>query len=139
MCRILSCFIAIIAACAMQSYNKPLFSDAEGDFYLYTGSASSQCRIISITKADYEKGMYDYLGVCGGSVHNVSEGYIIAQIEKLGARHVLTERSGDTVTKYYYSTKIPVYKRVNGKKVNLQTAETCDSYTIGSPLIFGGY
>ena len=131
--------LSFAAACCIQVDTSPILSGADGDYNLYFGTSSSQCRILSVDKGEYARGFYDRAGVKGISVNNVDGDFIKSEIEKLNAQLVFTEIVGGVVVKYYYSTKIPAYKRVNGKKVNLQTAESKDNYTIGSPLIFGGF
>ena len=137
--KIIAALVAFIAACFIQADEKPILSGADGNYNLYVGTASSQCKIISVEKERYERGDYDRTGVTGVSVSNVNADFVKNEIEKLSAELVFTEKTDDVVVKYYYSTKISAYKRVNGKKVNLQTAERADNYTIGSPLIFGGF
>ena len=132
-------FAALLAACALQINNKPLFSDSTGEIYAYLGNASSQCEMICVSDEGVDGGMINGKKICGYCVMNVDSSYVEQKIKELNAQLVFSERVGDTDTKYYYSTKIPVYKRVNGKKVNLQTAETNGNNTIGSPMIFGGY
>ena len=131
--------LSFAAACYVQVGADRILSGADGDYNIYVGTASSQCAILSVGKEEYESGLYDRAGVTGISVNNVDGDYVKSEIDKLNARLVHTEIVGGVVVKYYYSTKIPAYKRVNGKKVNLQTAERSDNFTIGTPLIFGGY
>ena len=137
--KIIAALVALIAAGFIQVNEKPILSGADGNYDLYVGTASSQCKIVPVEKELYERGDYDRTGVTGVSVSNVDADFVKKEIEKLNAKLVFTEHTQGVVIKYYYSTKISAYKRVNGKKVNLQTAERADSYTIGSPLIFGGF
>jgi|GEM_PF-1812151 len=119
--------------------DEPIISSDVDIVTLYLDSASSNCERITVS---YEQYLNEYLSsgrVFGVCVERVDENFAIDIVERLSARPVFEEKLSGTVTKYYYSTKIPFYKRVNGKKVNLQVAESFGNFTVASPLIFGGF
>lgn len=118
---------------------EPVFYGADCDVTLYLGSKSSQCVIKTVSYQEYLRLSTKNTGVCGSSIERADARFVENCIKRLGAEKVFSETVGDTLTEYYYSTKISGYMLVNGKKVNIQTAVTNGNHTIGSPMIFGGY
>ena len=136
--KIFIALIALVAVSVVCAPNKQLFGGANGEITLYRGSASSQCRIVAVEVENYENAVRS-ADVTGQCISGVDGTFVGDTLSRLGAVCVADESVGSISTKYYYSPQIPVYKRVNGKKVNLQVSCTGDVYTMGSPLVFGAY
>ncbi|MBP5177012.1 MAG: hypothetical protein ILP02_00330 [Clostridia bacterium] len=113
----------------------PRFDGSGGTVCYYVGSTSSSCRVEYAGEGDIPPKK----GVRGSGVYGVDDAFVKELIKSTQAKKVFSETVEDIVVDYYYSAKIPAYKRVSGKKINLQTARRGDVYTVGSPLIFGGY
>ena len=139
--KILAAFIAVlavIASCDIKTDEKRIFADSDKDVTVYVGSASSTATMKVISYGDYPNG-YDDRRVLGSSVHGCDEEYVSDLIDDLGAKEVFFEDLGDVLCVYYYSPRIRSFKTINGKKVNLQTAKRNEKYSVGCPMIFGGY
>lgn len=59
-------------------------------------------------------------------------------IELFDAKMVFKEEALGVTSRYYYSNKLPIYKYVNGKRVNLHINQS-DVITVGYPIIYGSY
>lgn len=116
------------------------FGGATGNYSFYLGSASSTCEIVTVDAESADEVKKNLNNVCGESLSTTDGDYIRKKITEYGATFLFEENVDGTTVRYYYSPEIGGGKTVNGKKVNLQTAESENGcYTIGTPLIFGGF
>lgn len=111
----------------------------EGDYTFYVGKASSNAEIITVDQSVALATKKSLKNVFGESVKCSDKSKIEGELNRLSAQFVFSEKIDDLVVNYYYSNKISRYKVINGKKINLQTAERNNNFTIGSPLIFGSF
>ena len=130
--------IVMTAACCFLRPSVPIekaFGGYEGQVTVCVGAFGSDCKFVKARVKD----IFYLKGVVGACVENADEKFISDVVASSGAEKVFEESVSDTVTTYYYSPQISVYKSINGKKVNLQTASTNCKLTIGIPMIFGGF
>ena len=130
--------LAVTVLCDIKADEKLIFADCKKDVTVYLDNASSTATIKKISSRDYLNG-YGDLKVFGASVHGCDEEYVYFLIDDLNAKEVFFEDIGDVKCVYYYTPNIRSYKIINGKKVNLQTAKRGEKYSVGCPMIFGGY
>ena len=135
--KIIVCLVSLLAT-ATFSFKGAVFSDSPAGFTVYVGADGSSGRAVAV-EGVFEALSYLTVGVYGCSVKGVDRGYVEKKLKDLDAVYLFAESAEAVVTKYYYSAHIPFYKTINGKKVNLQTAEVGLKYVVGSPLIYGGY
>jgi hypothetical protein len=60
-------------------------------------------------------------------------------ISDYNAKILMTERIEEGISVYAYSDKIPFFKRVFGKKINLHIFIGKSYLKVGTPLIFGSF
>ncbi|MBP5193556.1 MAG: hypothetical protein J6126_02365 [Clostridia bacterium] len=113
--------------------------ETEGKTYFYAGR-SSLAEMVG--RADYIK-TYDYplslLSVKAESAYVPGECEVDKLLEKYSAK-VLFSRESEGLKEYYcFSSKMRAGISVRGRTVNLHIAVAKDGYSIGTPLIFGGY
>lgn len=135
--KLLSIILIVCIFCAFNYYRKPLFYNGEGWYTVCMGEGSSG-KIEGFSTAEIEN-YYLYKNIKGQSLTTRDKDYIDDFLKKYDCELLFTEEVEGVVTQYYYSPKISTYKPVNGKRVNVQTATRECFFTIGSPLIYGGY
>lgn len=135
--KLLSLILIICIFCAFNYCRQPLFYDGEGWYSVCLGEGSSG-KIEGFSTSEIED-YYLYKNIRGQSLTTKDKRYIDDFLKRYDCKLLFIEEVEGVVTKYYYSPKISVYKPVNGKKVNVQTAVSEEIFTIGSPLIYGGY
>lgn len=59
-------------------------------------------------------------------------------IDRYSAKMIFTEQTDNGESFYYYTEKLPIYKYINGKRVNLHI-HVGKKITVGYPIIFGSY
>ncbi len=116
----------------------PFFYDAKGEYAVCIGEGGSLSEINTFSTEEMEK-FYDFENVTAQSVRVYDLDYIDVIIKRYGFEKVFEEKVENISVCYYYSDKIPVYKSINGKKINLQTALGNQIYTIGTPMIYGSF
>lgn len=130
--------ILIVFTFDVLAYNNlPLFSGGDGVYTITIGEGSKG--VFKSFSTDDINEFYLYSRIDGQSLTTENEKFIREFLEKYECVEVFSEVVSGIVVKYYYSPKISVYRSINGRKVNVQTAENGNNYTIGSPLIYGGY
>ena len=99
-------------------------NSSSGEFY-YTNSCSIKDHFIGNGKSktyplnfDYEKEIINYYD---------------AKVVEISTNGKYVENY------YYYSSTLPNFVNVNGKKVNVHVAVTKDNITVGYPIIYYGY
>lgn len=111
-----------------------------GDSYcFYVGDDSSCCQIINVEVKNAEKIKRSLDGISGESFKTKKLSDVDKVIEDYDAKLQFSEQIGETTINYYYTDKLSYFKRIKGKKVNLQTARSNEVYTVGTPLIFGSF
>lgn len=118
------------------TFNKPLFLclNQKGDYEIYSSSYSSNA---VIKKLDKEKLSFEFF-YTGESVEIEYIDYsVIKEIFCLKTIKIESFSEGKNV--YAYSKKIPTYKIIDGKKVNVHVFYGKNSCKIGSPLIYGSF
>lgn len=109
----------------------------EGEKEMYFLSASSNCKIVGVqSESEF---VYFMPALKGESVKLYRPQDKDEILKKYSAKEVFSERAGNIVNRYYYSPKISRFTTINGKKVNLQIADSNGEITVGIPLIFGSY
>lgn len=127
----------IYIVCFYHPLSVPLFVGAEGVYSVTYGGCSS-----GKTESFYAEQINDffkYSDIDGQSLYTENLSYVNDFLTEYDCRLVFSEVFDGLVVKYYYTPKISVYRSINGKKVNIQTADRDGGFTIGSPLIYGGY
>ncbi len=118
----------LVVTCSM-----PLFSRYEKDVKIYLNSNSSLC----------EETVQDRLLLAGktGESFCFEKGEIeIEQIfDDFRAEIIMVEEIEEGQSIYAYSKKIPCYKIIKGKKINLHVFVAKDTVKVGAPLIFGSF
>lgn len=117
--------------------NRPLFLGCDGVYTITIGEGSKGV-FKSFFTDDIDE-FYLYSRIDGQSVTTENEEFIREFLEKYECEKVFSETVSGIVVNYYYTPQIFAYRSINGLKVNVQTAKSGDNYTIGSPLIYGGY
>lgn len=117
--------------------NRPLFLGCDGVYTITIGEGSKGV-FKSFSTDDIDE-FYLYSRIDGQSVTTENEEFIREFLEKYECEKVFSETVSGIVVNYYYTPQISAYRSINGLKVNVQTAKSGDNYTIGSPLIYGGY
>lgn len=117
--------------------SRPLFLGCDGVYTVTIGEGSKG--VFKSFSTEDIKEFYLYSRIDGQSLTTENEVFIQEFLEKYECVKVFSETVSNIVVKYYYSPKISAYRSINGVKVNVQTAENGNNYTIGSPLIYGGY
>ncbi len=134
-CFALLLIIYIFGCC--NSSTKPLFADGEGYYTVTTGGGSAG--EFKTFKSDEIYKFYTVKNITGQSLATFDKDYINDFLIKYDAIKVFSETVQGIEINYYYTDKISGYRSINGKKVNLQTSDDNGLYTIGSPLIYGGF
>ena len=120
------CFLAVTCS-------RPLFSRYEKDVKIYLNSNSSLC----------EETVQDKLlqaGKTGESFCFLKGEIKVEQIFKdFSAEVIMVEQIEEGQSIYAYSKKIPYYKIIDGKKINLHVFVAKDTVKVGTPLIFGSF
>lgn len=138
-------FKSIVAAFSLMTFfilginSNPVFYDAESTVTVYTDYKSSNCSFVFVSSDDYATEFKKIKKVTGECVEGASIEYINKTLARLNAKKQFSEKVDNIVATYYYSDKIKGYMIVNGKKVNLQTAEGENLNTIATPMIFGSF
>ena len=117
-------------------FNKPLFLtlNQNGEYEIYSSSYSSNA---VIKKLDREKLSFEFF-YTGESVEIEYTDYsVIKDIFCLKTVKIESFSQGKNV--YAYSRKIPNYKLIDGKRVNVHVFYGKNSCKIGSPLIYGSF
>lgn len=129
----------IIAKISLDSsaFKLPLFKDGCGLYTVTTGGGSSG-KMYTFKTEDLHL-FNNIKNITGQSLSTQSKQYINDFLLEYDCVFVFEETVDNLVIKYYYTTKISAYRSINGKKINVQTCENNDYYTIGSPLIYGGF
>lgn len=130
-------FAIAVSRCFLTPLCVPIFKGAEGIYSVTYGGCSSGVTE-SFSTCKMEK-FYNYNDIDGQSLCTENGGYVKSFLKDKGCKLMFTENIDGIVIKYYYTPKISVYRSINGKKVNIQTAENKGNFTIGSPMIYGGY
>lgn len=132
---ILLLLVAVI--CFTQS--SALFQ-AEGQYVLYNGKNGSDAEMIFVENYEQaEKIKKTLKGYSGESICLKNAMLADYFIEKFNAKLVKTEKAGNVVSYYYYSSKIDFYQLIGGVKVNLHVAKDGEKTYLGSPLIYSGF
>ncbi len=116
---------------------EPLFKDCKGYYTVTTGGGSAGKFTTFSTDEMYK--FYSVKNITGQSLATYDKGYIDNFLVEYEAEKVFSETVQGIVINYYYSDKIRGYRSINGKKVNIETSDDNGFYTIGSPLIYGGF
>ncbi len=115
----------------------PVFSDGEGIYSVTYGGESSG---ITESFPTYKmKKFYDFNDIDGQSLYTKNGEYVEKFLKENGCELMFSETIDGLIVRYYYTPKISVYRSVNDKKVNIQTVKNEENFTIGSPMIYGGY
>ena len=132
----LKVLIILCAFCVFASYCfYPCFTGGNAVYYSERSSlADTEC-------AD------EYLLSHGVSFYHIkAESAYFAQkrdvleiLKEYRARVVFTERVGGVMNYYCRSYLLPLGERLKGKVVNLHVAVSDSGYTVGTPIIYGGY
>lgn len=135
--RICSLILIFALICAYKIPFKPLFKSAEGYYTLTVGEGTlGRFYTVKAEKIDCFRGIFN---VSGQSLKTENKEYIDNFLRDYSCVQIKTETVDGLTIRYYYSSKIPVYRSINGKKVNVQTCFGKDYYVIGSPLIYCGF
>lgn len=135
--KIAAILITLLLPCLCKFSSSPIFAEGSGYYGVTTGKGSAGKTEYFETTEMYK--FYGYVLVCGQSLTTDDKTYIDDFLAANACVEVKEEHVENITIKYYYSPKMWGYKTVNGKKVNVQTAEIKGKYTIGTPLIYGGY
>lgn len=130
-------FAITVSRCFLTPLRAPIFTGAEGVYSVTYGGCSSGVTV-SFSTCKMEK-FYDYNEIDGQSLCTENGEYVKNFLKEKGCELMFAEIIDGIVVKYYYTPQISVYRSINGKKVNIQTAENKVKFTIGSPMIYGGY
>lgn len=106
------------------------------EFYL--DSASSRCAIVSVNGDVLEK-FSKLTDVTGEHAFKVEIVEAENFLKEKNARLVFEERLPSLTVQYWYSEEISAYKSINGKKFNIHTAFDGSFYSVGTPMIYGGF
>ena len=109
-----------------------------GDNELYLFSDSSSCEILKV-EGDIGKRYKMLTDVYGEAVGGLRKSDVDSIVCDFCAKKVFTENVDGITSEYLYSSAIPFYKLINGKKINLHIVCDGEKYKVGSPVIFGGY
>ena len=110
----------------------------EGKHTLYFYSCSSNCSIVDVDEDSEYPIVYLKSSLKGESVVTEKR-FAEKYLNEKKATKVFSENLADITNEYYYSPLIPVYKLINGQKVNVHVSEKKGVTTVGVPLIFGSY
>lgn len=123
-----------MAVCCLSSV--PVFNEyAKDSLTVYTGSNSSNCKEIK-----YNQTMLLPAGKTGESFCcKLSEINVTKLFKAFNADIVFSEDINEGTCLYAYSKKIPFYKYVSGKKINLHIFLGKETCVVGTPLIFGSF
>ncbi len=135
--KLAAILIALLLPCLCRFSSSPIFSEGSGYYGVTVGKGSAGKTEYFETAKMYK--FYGYALVSGQSLTTDDKTYIDDFLSANACVKVGEEYVENITIKYYYSPKMWGYKTVNGKKVNVQTAEKSGKYTIGTPLIYGGY
>ena len=129
---------AAIALLSLVFFSRsPVFSEGKKVEY-YIGKDGSSCTVISVT-AGKEQNYHKYFDLNGEAISGLNRAAVEKIKKDLNAVTVMTETVGIINSEYLYSKKVPCYKLINGKKVNIHIAYDGAEYKVGTPIIFGGY
>ena len=132
-------FTALAAFATLLYFAKPQLREETETFYYF--SASSASGRISATEYDGEGffGAVNYLPVKAESAFTAGECDVEAIFAKYNAKPVKTVVTGDITDYYCYSTLLRGGMILYGKTVNFHLAVGPYGYSVGTPLIYGGY
>lgn len=119
------------------SSQTPKFLDGNGYYGVTVGKGSSGRTEFFSTDEKYR--FYRFSNISGQSLLTEDKNYVDNFLKDRDCKILFTETVDGIVLKYYYTPKISGYRSINGKKVNVQTAEKDGKFTLGTPLIYGGY
>lgn len=130
-------FAIIVGRYFLTPLRAPVFFGAEGIYSVTYGGGSSG---VTESFPTYKmKKFYDFSDIDGQSLCTKNGEYVEKFLKENDCKLMFSETIDGLVVRYYYTPKISVYRSVNGKKVNIQTVKNKESFTIGSPMIYGGY
>lgn len=129
----------ILAAAALPALNVGYGTTvpAEGKHTMYFFRADSTCGIVDVRRG--EEPFYLKSALKGESVLLDDPAKAEKLREKFGAAFVFGEKVSGVENEYYFSSLIPAYITVNGKKINFHVAKRDGAVTVGIPFIFGSY
>lgn len=130
----LFCFIFLLSLSFISSF--PVFYKyGKQNLIIYYGSNSSNCKE---RKYDFcallEPNKTGERFICAIDEINVEEFF-----SEFKAEPIFSEEITEGISYYAYSKKIPYYKIVCGKKINLHIFLGKENCVIGTPLIFGSF
>lgn len=130
-------FAIIVSRYFLTPLRAPIFYGAEGIYSVTYGGCSSG---VTESFPTYKiKKFYDYIDIDGQSLYTKNGDYVEKFLKENGCELMFSETVDGIVVEYYYTPKISVYRSINGRKVNIQTVKNEGNFTIGSPMIYGGY
>lgn len=143
-CLALAVVFCLFFAVGVKAVNLTRLSDIEGERTFFLDSASSQ----GLRKQSLSIG--DFTRVRGECVHTAVSKYnggryatneeIAHQVaQKYGAEILFTEKVGETVSYYAYTTRWQDGLYLYGRKVNLHVAIEGERLAVGTPIIFDGF
>ena len=130
------CFLLVLAP---QVGRKSLLFTKGTSYTLYAGRTGSDAQIIVCERGEEGRTKLITPDVTGESTEYDSAEAAFAELKRLGAETVFTERIGEITNYYAYSPRLGGGVTLYGKKVNVHVAVGRSGAAIGSPLIFGGY
>ena len=125
--------IVLIIGITFLSAAQPIFKGYAEEFTYYYNSYSSK------SQSEKVRGLTLKRGKCGESFV-ADKGFDVEKlVSDFRAEAVRVEKAGEVTSLYYYTDKIPYFKTIGGKKINLHVAIDNDTVTVGTPIIFGSF
>lgn len=128
--------IAAAVCAAAVSLPKRTAFECGQSYTFYTGSSSSNCRIV--TAADNAALVLLTLGEVCGEATTYTRLDVAEFLSGVNGRVLFVEELSDSVN-YYCAADLPYSAELYGMEINLHISVRDDGVTVASPIIFGGY
>ena len=139
--KIFSCVFSAVVLLAAMLYisSPPLSEDGEKAVYYSqnsSGSFEKECDFYA------KYGVFaplKYFEIKGESVYVSGECNVSDVLNKYSATAIYRSDAGGVTCYYCYSPRLAGGVRLKGKTINLHIAVSGEGYTVGTPIIFGGF
>lgn len=139
--RTFLCTVCAAAMLLIAAYSA--IPSLEGEHKTFYGGRYSGAEMVS--ESEYKEA-HGVLGLCINYFPVKAESAYFDGTPDIGeilgrysARVVFEERVGDIVNYYCRSYSLPAGVRLKGKEINLHVAAGPHGYSVGTPIVYGGY
>lgn len=118
---------------------KDLLFHGAKNYIFYSGTNSSQAKIVSATPQEAKQVKLRLANITGESAEYTSIDAVFQQAKRYQASFQFLEKCGEIVNIYLFSPKLYGAIALQNHLVNLHIAIRQNAVCVGSPIIFGGY